>query len=113
MSASESHSPCEVHVEQYHRSNHQRDSPLVKIVPTNVGHRKAKGGIKFGDLARYNPKAFHAAVLLTAFKQKLHAQADAQEGLPCLQALQTAAREFAVATPAVAHKVRRGECCIE
>ena len=61
-------------------------APLVEIVPANVGHREAKGSIKFGDPARYDPQAFHTTIFLTAFKQKLHAQADAQEGFSCLQA---------------------------
>ena len=68
-------------------SDEEPQSPLVKVIPANVGHREAKGSIKFGDPARYYSKAFYSPVLLAAFKQKLHAQADAQEGLPCLQAI--------------------------
>ena len=42
--------------------------PLVKSIPADVWHREAKGSIKFGDPARYDPEAFHTAILLTAVK---------------------------------------------
>ena len=61
-------------------------SPLVEVIPANVGYREAQGGVKFGDPAGNDAQTLYSPVLLAALKEQLHAQTDPKEGLPCLQA---------------------------
>jgi len=61
-------------------------TPLQQVVPANVRHGQAGGGVERGDAPRHEAQALHATVLLAALEQQLQAQADAQEGPPGLRA---------------------------
>ena len=59
-------------------------SLLVKIVPADVGHRKAQGCWKALHPPRDQAEALDTSVLIAALKQQLEAQAYSKEGATCL-----------------------------
>ncbi len=56
-------------------------SLLRQVVPADVRHGKAEGGVEARNHAGDKPEPLAPAVLLAAIKQQLQAQADAQERL--------------------------------
>ena len=44
-------------------------SPLVQIIPANVGHRQPKVAVEFSDLAGDQAQTLHAPVLCAALKK--------------------------------------------
>ena len=44
-------------------------SPLVQIIPANVGHRQPKAAVKFSDLPGNYAQTLHAPILCAALKQ--------------------------------------------
>jgi len=60
-------------------------SPLVQIVPPDVGHRECKLRLELGHPPWYETQTLQTAIFFAPFKQQLQAQTDAQERPVCLQ----------------------------
>ena len=60
-------------------------SPLLKVVPADVGDREARSGIKLRYPARENAQTLHSTILITALIEHLQAHADAKKWASCLQ----------------------------
>ena len=55
-----------------------------EVVPANVRHRQAQGGVKVGDLSWDDAQALAAPTFIRTIKEQLHAQANAEERPVCL-----------------------------